>query len=127
MLLTPYQISRIYKKPFSRYLTVAILCSDPVYTRICGVLRHLTVSAFVVYRAVGREIFILHRIVQFLPFWGDVAISFVPFSLLKRQKQKKKKQKKRHVYLLLATLWLFYALVNLTIFNFFHLLHWLQT
>jgi hypothetical protein len=31
MLLTPYQISRISEKPFSRYLTVAILCSDPVY------------------------------------------------------------------------------------------------
>jgi hypothetical protein len=30
MLLTPYQISRISEKPFSRYLTVAILCSDPV-------------------------------------------------------------------------------------------------
>jgi hypothetical protein len=28
MLLTPYQISRIAEKPFSRYLTVAILCSD---------------------------------------------------------------------------------------------------
>jgi hypothetical protein len=28
MLLTPYQISRISEKPFSRYLTVAILCSD---------------------------------------------------------------------------------------------------
>jgi hypothetical protein len=32
MLLTAYQISRISKKPFSRYLTVAILCSDPVYS-----------------------------------------------------------------------------------------------
>jgi hypothetical protein len=50
-------------------------------------------------------------------------ISFFAFSLLKRQKQKKKKQKKRHVYLLLVTLWLFYAPVNLTIFNSFHLLH----
>jgi hypothetical protein len=28
MLLTPYQISRNSEKPFSRYLTVAILCSD---------------------------------------------------------------------------------------------------
>jgi hypothetical protein len=28
MLLTAYQISRISEKPFSRYLTVAILCSD---------------------------------------------------------------------------------------------------
>jgi hypothetical protein len=99
MLLTPYQISRISKKPFSRYLTVAILCSDPVYTRICGVLRHLTVSAFVVHRAVEREIFILHRIVQFLPFWGDVAISFVPFSLLKRQKQKKKTKKAARLFI----------------------------
>jgi hypothetical protein len=30
MLPTPYQISRISEKPFSRYPTVAILCSDPV-------------------------------------------------------------------------------------------------
>jgi hypothetical protein len=64
-------------------------------------------------------------IVQFLPFWGDVTISFLAFSLLKRQKQKK--TKKRHVYLLMVTLRLFYAPVNLTIFNFFHLLHSLQT
>jgi hypothetical protein len=48
-------------------------------------------------------------------------ISFLAFSLLKRQKQKK--TKKRHVYLLMVTLRLFYAPVNLTIFNFFHLLH----
>jgi hypothetical protein len=34
----------------------------------------------------------------------------------------KKTKKKRHVYLLFVTLWLFYALVNLTIFNFLHLL-----
>jgi hypothetical protein len=32
-------------------------------------------------------------------------------------------EKKRYVYLLLVTLWLFYAPVNLTIFNYFHLLH----
>jgi hypothetical protein len=50
-------------------------------------------------------------------------ISFLAFSLLKRQKQKKKQKNKRHVYLLLVTLWLFYAPVNLTIFNFFHSLH----
>jgi hypothetical protein len=31
MLLTPNQISRISEEPFSRYLTVAILCSDAVY------------------------------------------------------------------------------------------------
>jgi hypothetical protein len=37
------------------------------------------------------------------------------------------KNKKRHVYLLMVTLRLFYAPVNLTIFTFFHLLHWLQT
>jgi hypothetical protein len=28
--------------------------------------------------------------IQFLPFWGDVTISFLAFCLLKRQKQKKK-------------------------------------
>jgi hypothetical protein len=55
--------------------------------------------------------FVNMSIVQFLPF--------LAFSLLKRQKQKKK----RHVYLLMVTLRLFYASVNLTIFNFFHLLH----
>jgi hypothetical protein len=64
-------------------------------------------------------------IVQFLPFWGDVTISFLALSLLKRQKQKKK-TKKRHVHLLMVTLRLFYAPVNLTIFNFFHFLHWLH-
>jgi hypothetical protein len=32
-------------------------------------------------------------IVQFLPFCGDVTISFLAFSLLKRQKQKKNKKK----------------------------------
>jgi hypothetical protein len=40
---------------------------------------------------------------------------------------KTEKNKKRHVYLLMVTLRLFYAPVNLTIFNFFHLLHCLQT
>jgi hypothetical protein len=36
-----------------------------------------------------------NTIVQFLPFWGDVTISFLAFSLLKRQKQKKTKKKAR--------------------------------
>jgi hypothetical protein len=36
-------------------------------------------------------------------------------------------EKKRHVYLLMVTLRLFYAPVNLTIFNFFHLLGTLIT
>jgi hypothetical protein len=30
VLLTSYPISGISEKPFSRYLTVAMLCSDPV-------------------------------------------------------------------------------------------------
>jgi hypothetical protein len=35
-------------------------------------------------------IFHIVAIVKFLPFWGDVTISSLAFSLLKRQKQKKK-------------------------------------
>jgi hypothetical protein len=44
-------------------------------------------------------------------------ISFLGSFLLKGQKQKKKTKRKRQVYLLLVTLWLFYAPVNLTILS----------
>jgi hypothetical protein len=49
---------------------------------------------------------------------------FLPrFLFIETTETEKKKQKKRHVYLLMVTLRLFYAPVNLTIFNFFHLVH----
>jgi hypothetical protein len=60
---------------------------------------------------------------QIFTFWGDVRISILAFSLLKHQKQKKKQKKSTLIYCWLPTLRLFYAPVNLTIFNFFHLLH----
>jgi hypothetical protein len=49
--------------------------------------------------------------------------SFLAFSFFIETTETEKNQKKRHVYLLMVTLRLFYAPVNLTIFNFFHLLH----
>jgi hypothetical protein len=53
-------------------------------------------------------------IVQFLPFGGDVRISFLAFSLLKRQKQRKKKE---------SLFIVGYFEFILCFFNFFHLLH----
>jgi hypothetical protein len=52
---------------------------------------------------------------------------FLPRFLFIETTETEKNKKKRHVYLLMITLRLFYASVNLTIFNFFHLLHWLIT
>jgi hypothetical protein len=52
--------------------------------------------------------------VQFLPFWDDVTISFLAFSLLKQQEQKKNGIR----LFIIDYLWLFYALVNLTFFYF---------
>jgi hypothetical protein len=54
--------------------------------------------------------------VQFLPFWDDVTISFLAFSSETTGTNKKM----RCVYLLgIDYLWLFYAPVNLTFFLFF--------
>jgi hypothetical protein len=53
--------------------------------------------------------------VQFLPFWDDVTISFLAFSLLKQQEQTMR-------LFIINYLWLFYAPVNLTFFFIFHLL-----
>jgi hypothetical protein len=61
----------------------------------------------------------------FYPF--EVTSRFSSSLYLYWNDRNRKKQKKRHIYLLMVTLRLFYAPVNLTIFNFFHLLHWLQT
>jgi hypothetical protein len=52
--------------------------------------------------------------VQFLPFWDDVTISFLAFSLLKQQEQTKNAMR----LFIIDYLWLFYALVNLTFFYF---------
>jgi hypothetical protein len=51
---------------------MATVKKNALYIYICGVLRYLVVSAFVVHRAVEREIFLLHRTNHYIlePFFN---------------------------------------------------------